>query len=190
MNNRTGFIIHIVVISILLAVIVWDAEANSSSSKGKEEPYTGEVIIWPPGEPYHEEHHGDIILAAGGGADIPFTYRDYDFEVKPNATRGVIVCGNFTTGGVVQTSMEDIDIVLYGATTDAQGNRRVVATSASASATETIILKGTPDPNRIDDFDKGGVGTWTLRVRNYAGVAVTYDLTIDIYYDGARYPPE
>jgi len=187
MNNRTGFIIHIVVISILLAVIVWDAEANSSSDEGNKNHYTGLVIIWPPDEPYHEEHHGDTILVPGGGEDIPGTYRDYDFEVKPNATRGVIVCGNFS-----QTDMEDVDIKLFGAATDAQGNRRVVATSASGNPTETIILKGTPDPNRIDDFDKGGVGTWTLRVYDYASPTgmVSYDLTIDIYYDGARYPPE
>ena len=187
MNNKNGLIVHIAVIFILLTLIIWNSQINSSSDDRSEKPYSGEVIIWPPDEPYHEEHHGDTIPIPGGGADIPGTFRDYDFEVKANATKGVIICGNFSLTGA-----EDVDIKLFGAITDEDGNRRVVATSASANPTETILLTGTPNPNRIDDFDRGGVGTWTLRVYNYASptLMVSYDLTIDIYYEGARYPAE
>ncbi len=178
-NN--SLIANIIIVILILSIIIVTAEDEEGSEDWTGDD--GEFIIWPEGEPYHGEWNNEIIPVSGGGTDSPLTYNDHDFEVEEYATSGLIVVDNFQILG-----FEDVDIKLFGAALDDNGDRVVVATSTSTDPEEIIYLDGTPDPIRLDDFDKGGNGTWTLRVYNVfsATIAATYDATIDIYYEGAE----
>lgn len=180
--HKVRFIANIVIVAILLSIIFIDADLGEEDDEN-DSGESGYTIIWPSADPLHEEWNGEILLAPGGGSNIPFTYRDYDFQVNDYATSGLIVVSGYKKG-----LEEDVDIELYGAELDDNGNRRQIATSASNTPEEVIELVGTPDPYDLDDFFMGGNGTWTLRVKNYASVygAVEYDIVLDIYYDGAE----
>jgi len=179
--HKIRFTANLIIVAILLSLIVATAEDDEGDDW---EGGSGPSIIWPSDEPYHGEWDNEIILGSGGGSDLPFTYNDYDFEVNEYATSGILIVGNFTN-----VIMEDVDIILYGAAVDDNGDRRVIATSESTDPQERIDLDGSPDPERNDDFDRGETGTWTLRVRNWASmtIAVMYDVDIDIYYHGAEF---
>lgn len=182
--NVIRLIANLVIVMICISYIVITAESDDDDD---DDWFQGEGIIWDPSDPLHEEWSGEVILAPAAGSDIPFTYNDYDFQVEGNATRGVIIVGNFSITGT-----EDVDIVLFGVNLNDQGERRIVGSSETGAPTERIDLDGTPDPEDIDDFYVGGTGTYTLRVYNYASIMsfVTYDVTVDIYYEGAEWYPE
>ena len=169
-------IANIVIIIILLSLIVATAEEDEESDDNDWDE--GETIVWPASETYHQEWNNQVIPISGGGTETGPSYNDHEFEVDDYATGGVIIVNNFQRLGI-----EDIDIELFGV----DGN--LVGESKSSDSEEKIIIEGTPDPIRNDDFDRGGNGTWTLRVHNWVSptVAVMYDASVDIYYDGAEY---
>jgi hypothetical protein len=170
-------IANIIIVIILLSLIVATAEEDQSSDRDDDDG-SGITIIWPAAETYHEEWNNEFIPASGGGTGTTGTYNDHEFQVDEFATGGVIVVNNFQRFGI-----EDIDIELYGA------NGSLIGESKSSDPEEKIIIEGTPDPIRNDDFDRGGTGTWVLRVHNWISptVGVVYDASVDIYYDGAEY---
>lgn len=180
--GKTRLTANIIVIIILLSLII--ATAEEDEEKDNNDWDDGVTIIWPASETYHVEWNNQIIPVSGGIIDAEPAYNDHDFEVNDYATGGVIIVDNFQRVGV-----EDVDIYLFGANVDDNGDRVEVARSTTSDPEEKIVIEGTPDPIRVDDFEKGGNGTWTLRVFNFISptIAVMYDAKVDIYYDGAEY---
>ena len=133
---------------------------NGSQSQEEEENLTEwqEVLVYQ----FEQE---DTIMAPGfgviGGSS---TTRSYDFPIEENASRAEIITTH--TGNSLSP---DVDLEVFGADGESAGS------SGNQDAEEAVLLDE-------KDFNRHGVGTYRADVHNFRNLAVTYTITIEVYY--------
>lgn len=161
-NKNLTFVLVVVVI---IAVAVF-ASSYSRDEDGKKRP-------WTPGEPnpasepdygnatqVRFEDSGFLLVGLGGVGDSA----DYEFPVDEGAIGVWVICNGSGNGG-----LEDIDMEVTGAV----GGK---ASSGNPGSHEEVFL---------DDQDitkRFGYGTYNAHLICYAGAALSYDLTVIVYY--------
>lgn len=168
MERPSAYLRHLFVAGLLvisLAGVFWfetdylrPASAGSGSPPGEE----GEQP-WPAKQPYHDEV-SDYVL--------PLSSKQHTFPVEDYATGAVLNLDGFEdVNELTGINLNDIDLYLYGATGDQ------LTYSADPGPDEHIALS-------LEELAAGEVGTYSLEVKYFRGAVVTYDLTIDVYYNG------
>ena len=154
-------VVMIVVIGAVAGYLLVDLSNDDDDDNGNGGSGGGSVP-----DDYHAEVDGWAI-----GTQLSTTET---FPVEEGALYGVIVLD----GDEGIHGLNDLDMTVYGA------NGKIIKSSAGGGPDEKVILEEF-------EFFRGGTGTYEVEILNYVGdPAISYHLTIDVYYHEENVPEE
>jgi hypothetical protein len=159
-----GFIVIMLILAANFAYWAGAIEVSSSAAGAQAEEDEGEQIQWDEVLVYHFEQEDTLILPGFGQVGGSSTTRSYDFPVEENASRAEI-----TTTHTGNNVSPDVDLEVFGADGESVGS------SGNQDAEESVFLDER-------DFKRHGFGTYRADVHNFRNIAITYKITIDVYY--------
>ena len=167
-KNLYGLVGFTVIMMILAADFAyWAGEItiNAAVATGPDDESDGEdQIQWEEVLVYQFEQE-DTLMAPGFGVNKGGqTTKSYDFPVEENASRVEV-----TTTHTGNSISPDVDLEVFGADGESAGS------SGNQDAEEAVLLKER-------DFENHGFGTYRADVHNFRNIAITYKITIDVYY--------
>lgn len=166
-KNIYGLALFTVIMLILAADFAYWASAISiddTASVSQSEEEDEEQVQWEEVLVYHFEQE-DTIMAPGVGIfKESYTTKSYDFPVEENASKAEI-----TTTHTGNSLSPDVDLEVFGADGESAGS------SGNQDAEEAVHLDER-------DFKSHGFGTYRADVHNFRNIAITYKITIDVYY--------
>ena len=165
-KNIYGLAGFIVIMLILAANFAYWAGAipiddTVTAAQSEEE---GEQIQWEEVLVYHFEQEDTLMAPGFGVIGGSSTTKSYDFPVEENASKAEI-----TTTHTGTNVSPDVDLEVFGADGESAGS------SGNQDAEEAIYLDER-------DFKRYGFGTYRADVHNFRNIAITYKITIDVYY--------
>jgi hypothetical protein len=138
---------------------------NSAGATDPEDGSDGEdQIEWEEVLVYHFEKE-DTLMAPGFGVNKNSqTTKSYDFQVEENASKVEV-----TTTHTGNSISPDVDLEVFGPDGGSAGS------SGNQDAEESVLLNERA-------INSTGYGTYRADVHNFRNVAITYKITIDVYY--------
>jgi hypothetical protein len=160
-----GFTIIMAVLAADFAYWAGEISINAAMATGPgDDTEVEEEIQWEEVLVFHFEEEDTIMAPGFGVIGGSSTTKSYDFPVEENASKAEI-----TTTHTGTNLSPDVDLEVFGADGESAGS------SGNQDAEEAITLKER-------DFDNHGYGTYRADVHNFRNVAITYKITIDVYY--------
>jgi hypothetical protein len=159
-----GFTVIMLVLAADFAYWAGAIDVNAVIGGNQEEAEEEEVIEWQEVLVYQFEQEDTIMTPGFGVIGGSSTTKSYDFPIEANASRAEIITTH--TGNSLSP---DVDLVVYGADGEEAGS------SGNQDAEEAVLLDE-------KDFKRHGEGTYRADVHNFRNIAVTYTITIEIYY--------
>jgi hypothetical protein len=166
-KNIYGLALFTVIMLILAADFAYWASAieiDDTASVSQSEEEDEEQIEWEEVLVYHFEQEDTLILPGFGQVGGSSTTKSYDFPVEENASKAEI-----TTTHTGTNVSPDVDLKVFGADGEEAGS------SGNQDAEEAIYLNDR-------DIKRHGFGTYRADVHNFRNLAITYKITIDVYY--------
>jgi len=166
-KNLYGLVGFTIIMMILAADFAYWAGAINVSGPvegAQAEEEDGEQIQWEEVLVYHFEQEDTLMAPGFGVIGGSSTTKSYDFPVEENASKAEI-----TTTHTGTNLSPDVDLEVFGADGESAGS------SGNQDAEEAVLLKER-------DFENHGFGTYRADVHNFRNIAITYKITIDVYY--------
>lgn len=158
-----GMIVIIIVLALDFAYWAGAIEVGSFST-GETVEEENETVEWEEVLVYTFEQEDTILAPGFGQVSNSNTAKIYEFPVEENASKAEIITTH--TGNAIRP---DVDLYIYGP------DGEQVGSSAGSNAEEGVQLDER-------DFERNGYGNYVAEVRNFSNIAITYKITIDVYY--------
>ena len=159
-----GMVVIIIVLALDFAYWAGAIDVSSITTGGTQEA-VNETVEMIEVVGYHFEQEDTIIAPGLGRLNNDFTSIRYTFPVENNASMATIITTH--TGNNIRP---DVDLYVYAPSGEQIGS------SADASAEEAVKLDD-------KDFERHGPGSYIAEVVNFSNLAITYVITIDVYYE-------
>lgn len=160
-----GFTVIMLLLAANFAYWAGAIKVSGPIAGAQAEGEGGEQVQWEEVLVYHFEQEDTLMLPGFGQVGGGSTTKSYDFPVEENASRAEI-----TTTHTGTNLSPDVDLEVFGADGESAGS------SGNQDAEEAVYLDER-------NFKSHGFGTYRADVHNFRNIAITYKITIDVYYN-------